>query len=166
MDRGQDSNFFAPYGKVIKYEDFHQYENTPIVDFIRRNGGTLFVLYPAATRNDGHWIALFLTRGDRNGEAVVEFFDPYGLRIEQQWEYTADKQTRSLARMLAVCPIPVVYNERRVQEMRDNMATCGYHCVLRAVNHNKTLYEYIAALNASAAACGVTKDEFVFNVFN
>lgn len=166
MNVGQPDTFFSPYGTVIKYEDFHKHEHQSIINLLRRNRGVLFILYPARSRTDGHWVALFQTKGDREGEDVIEFFDPYGLRIEQQWEYTNDNQTRSLARMLAACPIPVVYNELRVQEMSDDIATCGYHCALRVICRGMTLYEYIRALETAARMREMTNDEYVYSSFN
>jgi len=115
-----------PYEKLDEYKDINDVFN---------ESNYVFLLYPI-TENYGHWVLLMRT-GRR-----IEFFDSYGIFTDQEYKFGV-KRTPKYLSMLLIKSNPkykLYYNEKRFQEWNTNY--CGYYCVIRALNSNKSLKEF------------------------
>lgn len=94
---------------------------------------------------EGHW-CLLLKRTDKN----VEFFDPYGLRVDDELDFVPDTykaQTKQYGRLVDLIedkssPYTVYYNHVPMQEKGSATGTCGRWCALRAKMRAWSLLEF------------------------
>jgi hypothetical protein len=56
--------------------------------------------------------------------------------------------------------MPVIYNTHAFQKMKNSVATCGRHCVVRCLYSGKSIEDYAATIQKS----GLSPDEFVAGV--
>ena len=94
--------------------------------------GKLVLLLYESKRNNGHWCCLI------DQPAQVIFFDPYALLPDDQLEFTNIKFRKRnnmhlpyLTYLLYHSKKPIDYNNKQMQVMRDEVATCGYWCGIR-----------------------------------
>ncbi len=126
--------------KIIPYEVIHTYDD---IDDLLAPYDKVVILYK--TRDDyGHWTCLF-----RYGN-MIEFFDPYGLMIDDQLKYNKSRKFKIenaqdhfyLTRLLAVAPETISYNHYKFQKFAVNITTCGRWCLLRLQNNDKPLKQF------------------------
>ena len=128
--------------RVIRYIEL---EDFPSVESLLKPFGRVVILYPGGTdkRSEGvgHWTAVFYTFNDK-GKPVIEFFDPYGFSIDQEFNYMGFKYPNLLAALLSRAKFPIEYNDKKVQSFARNIATCGRHVVNRLRHDYLSLGEY------------------------
>lgn len=126
--------------KVIRYNDLNYY---PTIESALHPYGALAILYPG-DGDVGHWVCLYYTI-DENGRRVIEFYDSYGIRIDHEFKYTATQQNvrRRLAMMLYNSPLPIHYNQYKVQTFAEGINTCGRHVCLRLNHRHMPLKQFI-----------------------
>jgi hypothetical protein len=96
----------------------------------------LFILYEKE-KNTGHWVVVF-----RNGD-TVEYFDPYGYRID--YPITKFGGYPHLSEMLSDHVKKggtVMYNKERLQKLSKDISSCGRHCALRLILRDMPLDKY------------------------
>ena len=71
----------------------------------------------------GHWIVLL------NNDKGVSYYDPYGLSISQDLHLTGEPDYYQKL----FNNIKVDVNDKRHQKFRDDVNTCGRHCVSRSI---------------------------------
>lgn len=124
--------------KILKYEDLVKFKN---VRELLHPYGNAVILYPG-DGGVGHWTCLFYGK-TKNGKPTIEFFDPYGFKIEDEFNYTKRKLPHYLSRLLYHTGQSIVYNHHPFQKMTNKIATCGLHCINRIRNRNLSLEKYI-----------------------
>lgn len=124
---------------IIKYSDLTHVNNLTDT-MVNDNCVLLYETNP----NYGHWCCFFLTVDDHDND-IIEFFDPYGLIIDDELKYINDdfREAPMLTKLLINCPLPVSYNHHQFQKMSDDVSTCGKWCVLRLKNKNLSLNDFI-----------------------
>jgi len=133
------------HANIILYPSLHQYKS---LDQILGEYKACILLFEAMP-SYGHWVAIFLL--DNN---TIEFFNPYGgwpddslKHISKEFRDKTYQDKPYLSLLLLNSPYELTYNEFKFQKMKDDIKTCGRHCVVRLWNRYKSLYEYVAYLD-------------------
>ncbi len=100
----------------------------------------VFILYEIKNKDGrdqskntvGHWILLV------NNDKGVSYYDPYGLSISQDLHITGEPDFYS--QLFKNTKVDV--NDKRHQKFRDDVNTCGRHCVGRSIFWFMTNKEY------------------------
>lgn len=145
--------------KVIVYPELHNYNN---IEELLNPYGTCIILY-LTKKNYGHWTCL-IDHDDR-----IEFYDPYK-------DYTPDSELKEinynfreesnqvrpyLAELLCNSDKEIEYNNYKFQELKDNIKTCGRHCISRILFKNFKLDEYYEILKQLCNEYNLTCDQLV-----
>jgi hypothetical protein len=98
------------------------------------------------SQNSGHWTLLF-KRGN-----YCEFFDPYGFIVDSQLNYANPiyngEKYPYLTKLLYSSPYQIHYNNHKLQKPKQEIATCGRHCIFRLQNQNLTIDKYNKVLRS------------------
>ena len=126
--------------KVIHYADLQHYDS---IEQLLSPYGNAVILYPGQG-NVGHWTCVLYTK-DGRGRRVVEFFDPYGISVDREFQmvHPSVRRPRFLARLLYETPYPVEFNDHDLQVLAAGVNTCGRHVVNRIRNAHMPLDTYI-----------------------
>lgn len=127
--------------KIISYEDM---ENYKILDDIFDNNNATIILYETK-KNFGHWTLLLKTSSN-----VLEFFDPYGLKPDEELKMDNNYNTRlhngvlvpHLTYLLNDSSYKLNYNKKRLQQFLKDINTCGRWCVSRVLMRHLDLSTY------------------------
>jgi hypothetical protein len=129
---------------VIAYSDLQKYNN---IDNVLKNG-CAFILVETS-QNTGHWIALI-----KIGNNKIEVFNSYGGFIDYYLYYVPENMREILGEnyphltaLLLKSKYEIHYNNYPLQIENDNVATCGRHCIVRALNKNMDIDEYFEWMN-------------------
>jgi len=115
---------------IIKYSDIHTYKN---LDDLLGDDKACVILY--LTRSDfGHWCCIY-----ENDIGHIIFFDSYGYLPDDQLNFVESKvlrkrfkqDHRTLTKFLYNSKKPVEYNEYKLQESKEGVATCGRWVITR-----------------------------------
>lgn len=143
---------------ILAYPELEQKRD---IDECFDRKGRCIVLYLRDSPTSGHWCCLI-----RRPNAI-EFFDPYGEAPEEQKEGLSqsrlealDMEQPLLTALLKKKGLPVYYNTHPFQKLRNDIATCGRHCVVRLAYKDLPIEKYAAMIRKS----GLTPDEFVAGV--
>lgn len=102
--------------------------------------------------NYGHWCCIFEVN-----ESLVEFFDPYGMMIDNELKYIPKSYLHKkqlnhtfVGKLLYESHYQnIEWNNYPLQELKKDMNTCGRHVVVRLLNRNLTLDEYYDKIKKS-----------------
>lgn len=132
--------------RVMRYHDLTSY---PSIEAVLQPYGNAIILYPsAAGRSDvGHWTCVFYTVDER-GCPCIEFFDPYGIFVDNELKFTRNNTARTLAKLLYASPYPIVYNDYGIQLYQKNINTCGKHVINRLRHSGMSLDRYAQCFGA------------------
>lgn len=125
---------------VMRYDDLKHFRN---IDQVMQPHGSAVILYQLGDGDVGHWTSLMYTFGEQ-GQPVIEFFDPYGISVDNEFTLTHSRGTRYLAKLLSKTKFPVVYNDYGVQRYGKGINTCGRHVVNRLKHADMSLDQYAA----------------------
>ena len=125
--------------KIIKYSDIHKFRN---INELLSPYGSAVILYQTAP-NYGHWTCIHL-----NGD-TLEFFDPYGKKIDTQLNHIDDKfriQSNQdypyLSKLMLESPYKLTYNNKQLQKQNNDVSSCGRHCTFRLILRDMPLKKY------------------------
>ena len=133
--------------KVVPYDQLHRFKN---IDELLKPHNAVFILYQQQ-KNFGHWVALF-KRKSRKGNVEINYFDPYGNKIDEPLLWTSKAKREELnmnypylTELLLDAPrgYDINYNEHKFQKQGEGINTCGRHGVLRLQNKDLTLNQYV-----------------------
>jgi hypothetical protein len=121
--------------KFLIYNDLNRYRN---IDELFENGKlvAVYILLQIQYGDNpvGHWITII-----RNYEKKkIYYYDPYGLSIEKELYIT--QEPRYIVDLLKGLDVQV--NNIKHQQFKENINTCGRHCVLRSTFHHLDNLEY------------------------
>jgi len=136
--------------RTMTYPDVHKYAT--IQDLLGPDEAVI-MLYLTHERY-GHWIAIFKRRDKRDGKAVIEFFDPYGIFPDRELAFT-DKTFKKnhnmdhpyILKLLHDYEGPVEYNHYKFQKRQPGVSTCGRHVGMRLLLRDMSLDQYWNFLN-------------------
>lgn len=127
---------------IIQYEDLERVNN---LDEVLRPHGAVMILY-TTRKNFGHWVCLF-EKGNKN----LEFFDPYGLKMDEELNITNDLHLREhkgiitphLTALINSGGYNVSSNTTQLQEFIEHINTCGRWTALRVRFRDVSLKKFI-----------------------
>lgn len=138
--------FFNGQIKILIYPQLAEYNS---IDELLSPYGQVIILY-LTSENFGHWVALF--KIDRNN---IEFFDSYSMKpdeelkmIDENIRYDTDQEIPHLSHLLLKCNYIIHYNDTRLQKMKNDVNTCGRHCITRLACKNLFIDDYIKLINS------------------
>lgn len=145
-----DIKNYLPNAKIIKYSELSKYSD---IDQILPKKKDFAILLFQDSNNTGHWCAISKYNN------LYEFFDPYGLNIDNELTWT-DYDTKDslgihkpyLSDMFDKTNKKVIFNPVSYQKNGNDIQTCGRHCVFRILNlMNKNMnlakyYKYMKIL--------------------
>jgi hypothetical protein len=153
-----DMKKVIPTLRIISYPELLKARS---IDDVLDEKGRLMLLYLTEDQNTGHWVCLL----KRKGEAVLEYFDPYGgygpdgeskwLTPDELEEFGQD--TKQLSKLIRASPYKLVVNKTAFQKDRTDNNTCGRHCLTRLYMKHLSLPDYTKLVKGS----GVSPDDFV-----
>lgn len=144
---------------VFTYPDIGQYHD---IEQLLHPYDACIILY-LTTEHYGHWCALIKQTPD-----LIEFFDPYALMPDKEIAYIpkhfrkeSGQNIPHLSRLLYQSDYKISYNHHRLQQLKNDVNTCGRHCCLRVVLKNMPLDEYASLfkkkdLSSDDIACLLT----------
>jgi len=127
---------------IITYSELEKYNTI----------NELLELYEAAVilyetkKNFGHWVCIFI---NNNGE--LEFFDSYGLYIDEELKIAPDYNMRMhngvlvphLSALVSKSKYKLVYNKKQLQKVLEHVNTCGRWVAMRLRFRDISLNEFI-----------------------
>lgn len=140
--------------KIVLYKQIGHYRT---LDQLLGISDAVIILYPAKSDENGHWVCLFRF-GNR-----IEFFDPYGMPVEDEWQHTLVSHPRYLARLLAYHTNGIEYNDIPYQQFGPGITTCGRHVLLRLMNKDLTNNEYKVFMDEMLNITGAENYDMLVN---
>ena len=128
---------------IMDYEELENYSS--IYDVLEEHGAVV-ILYETK-KNFGHWVCMFWT-----GENTLEFFDPYGLKMDDELKVEPEFNMRlhngvltpHLTMLIDLCrDCKVVSNTTRLQKVLEHTNTCGRWVALRIRFREVSLNKFI-----------------------
>lgn len=133
---------------IIKYPEFN---NMKSIDeaFVKSNA--VIIYFEIEDVNSGHWTCMMKNNNQ------IEFFDPYGLKIDSEFKYMTmhkrkelNEQFKPLSKLLYSSPYKIIHNSYKIQQFQFNYngqiirpQTCGRHTALRLIDKDKPLEQHI-----------------------
>lgn len=163
--RGTDiEDVFDDNIKIVVYSDLPKYKS---LDELLNPYGRVIILYETNGIDNGHYTCLF-----RNYQGI-NYFDPYGMEIEQPLDYFGDgvkELTNSddnyLNKLLYQDKYHIFYNQHRLQELRKGISTCGRWCIVRLLYPDIDEDEFYKIFKDASKESGISKDQIVTNITN
>lgn len=136
--------------KIITYPQLYNFRN---IDDLLKPYGCVVILYETKP-SYGHWVCLL--KHNNNGKPYLEFFDSYGMQFDEQLKFIPKKFRKEnneeypkLTDMLIKSKYPVRYNDRQLQQLYDDVSSCGRHVAFRIVMKDIKLGQYIRLMTSS-----------------
>lgn len=122
---------------------YHALEHITSIEQLFDKHDAVMLLYET-DENIGHWTCLI-----RHSSTELEFFDPYGLKIDEELSQ-ADYNRRlhdgkivpHLTHLIEQSGYTVKSNTVRLQKTFKDVNTCGRHCALRVLLRDLPIKEY------------------------
>ena len=129
---------------------YYELENFQTIDEVFGDKDSLIILYQHYEKV-GHWCCLFKTDWIKPNQ--LYFFDPYGLRIDSEIQFS-DFQIRRhqgqkvahLSHLIRQSGYSVISNDYKYQSNKHDINTCGRHVGLRILYKHLTPAEYMIFL--------------------
>lgn len=125
---------------IMSYSDLMKYNN---IDDALGKYGALVLLYESRD-NYGHWTLVF-----KRNKNTIEHFDSYGIIPDDQFDYIDPNFLMKeginepyLTHLLYKSGYNVEYNDYKLQEMDNNIKTCGKWVILRLLKRNINIDDF------------------------
>lgn len=126
----------------VNFIDYDDLKDMTLNQVLSKNGMAIILMHihnsDGSKRPVGHWIALL------EYEDHIEHFDSYGLKIDEELHITHEKPY--LGELLK--GKNVKQDHVRIQEIRNDVNTCGRHCVVRCMTKSVAYEQYIQFLRS------------------
>jgi hypothetical protein len=154
--------------KIIKYSELNKYND---LDELLPNINDYVIILIEAEENIGHWVALLKYK--IKDDIFIEWVDSYGMVPATGLKYNSDYTNRLLGNDInKIFELlenekynkQIIYNKSRLQELDNNIATCGRHVIFRILCFkffNANLYEYLKIMNNLKQKFNISADEVV-----
>jgi hypothetical protein len=132
--------------RIIKYDDLKHFNS---INEVLGEHGAVIILYETR-ENFGHWVCLF-----KIGNKKLEFFDPYGLKLDEELKVSPEFNMREhggelvahLTALIELCDdCEVVSNTTQLQKVLKHTNTCGRWVGMRLRFREVSLREFIALM--------------------
>lgn len=123
--------------KIVAHEELHNVDN--IFELLEPYNN--FVLLYETEPNYGHWVCVIY----HPEENTIEFFDPYGMFIDEQLDYIKDDSISDepiLSMLMLNTDCKIIYNNKPLQKFDKNISSCGRHVGLRVNCRDMPLDKY------------------------
>jgi hypothetical protein len=139
--------------KIMEYGNLKNFKNLDEAFGIHN---AIIILYPT-TRGHGHWICLIL-----NDNKVLEFFDPYGLKVDEELKIIKKLHLRNgfgglephLTALINQSEYTVISNTKKLQKMHSHVNTCGRWVSLRVRFREISVSAFIDLMTKNACYDG------------
>jgi hypothetical protein len=141
--------------KITPYPDLAQVRH---ISELFDGRGRSIIFFPQDSLQSGHWTAMI-----KNGREI-EFFDPYGEPPDAQKDGLSKSKLEQLrmnrpllSDLLENSGHRIIFNKVQLQELADDVNTCGRHCVARLLYSKHPIQRYRQMISKT----GMTPDQFV-----
>lgn len=155
-----------PNSKIIDYNDLHKQNS--IIDLFDESK-CVFLLYIRKVEQHGqlktiigHWVALFLNKGNK-----IHFFDPYGFPPDDKIYFQQSNIDIQpvLKKMLDQYGNYTV-NKTKFQNLKAGYETCGRWCTVRMYFNNKSHKQFKDYINLLVNKTKLSPDEIIIKLFD
>ena len=126
---------------VMTYRDLREYKS---IDDALGEYNAIILLYETK-KNYGHWVAIH--KVDKN---TIEFFDSYGIIPDHQIKNVDKRRLNELGyddlhltNMIKSAGYNLLYNDIKLQKLKDDMSTCGRWAGLRIACKQIPLKDFV-----------------------
>lgn len=169
---GDQIKSLVPYPiNIYQYPDIKHFKN--IDDLLRPSGATV-ILFNTNETNEGmfgHWTCLLKTIDDDNNDSI-NFFDSYGIVPDDEKKMinkhfmniigqTANYLSKLLLDAKTINNDVVEYNEKKLQQMKPNINTCGRHVAIRLILKDLSMNDYQKFMDQLKSKYKKSPDEIV-----
>ena len=122
----------AGSSKILKYSELDQFRT---IEELLPNDVDYRIILIEQNPNSGHWTCIL-----RYGK-TYEFFDPYGLRFDEELNFISKVKNKLLGQDVKHLTIllndakargwNVIWNKKKLQQLKEGVNTCGRWCLLR-----------------------------------
>jgi len=169
-----DIKKYLPDTPIMSHQDLKNYNS--IDQLLPNQKDDIIIIYEAKPQF-GHWVLLSKYIDKDTHKPTIQYFDSYGNQVDEPLKWIDKKyenkidDTPYLTKLLtnAQNKYDIIYNSKDFQVEKDNIATCGRHCVLRALtilNDNQGLSDYIKMMNTLKQVTGFNYDDIVSAIIN
>lgn len=160
--------------KIISHQDLKDYKT---IEDILPNKKDVAVIIWESKPNYGHWTILLRYIDEETHKPTIEYFDSYGYPINEPLKWVNKKYKKSIDESPYLLPIlkdaqnryDIIYNSKNLQNRKEDVATCGRHCISRAISimkYNQSLSNYIKMMNEIKNTTGFDYDSAVSQMVN
>ncbi|GAB5538928.1 MAG: hypothetical protein Salg2KO_10310 [Salibacteraceae bacterium] len=114
----------------------------------------------------GHYVAIV------KHPQGVQFYDPYGYKPDSKQKHTPQRDSlyaeeqNSLIKHFLSHGEPVDYSHHKHQSVKEGVATCGRHSMMRCLYEDLTNDEYNRTIRGLCKALGINPDMLVALIFS
>jgi hypothetical protein len=160
-------NKYLPNAEIVEYKDLKNYNS--LNELLPKNKDYVIILYRHGT--GAHWICA-LRLND-----IFEIFCSYGSEPDEyyfDWATPAENKGFGqnkpyLTKLINNTPNEVIYNPIKYQTEKNDIATCGRHCLNRIfhmINHNTNLNDYYDYMKRKSNEYNKSYDDLVSVIVN
>lgn len=153
--------------KIISHQDLKNYQS---LDQLMPHKKDICIIIWESSPNYGHWTILGKYIDEETKKPTIEYTDSYGYPINEplKWiKYKSIDPTDYLSNLLMKAKnkgYDIIYNSKNFQNKKNDVATCGRHCICRAISimkYNQSLSNYIKMMNEIKDTTGFDYDSAV-----
>ncbi len=152
-------SFFNNRVKILTYKEIYSYKT---IDQLLSPYDVVFILFESTPRN-GHWTLLF-----KRNNYEIEFFDSYGLVVDDELSYIDDRYKEELrenykylSHLIYLSPYELEYNNYEFQLFKKGVNTCGRWVILRYQYKNLPIDVFHEVLESVKEENNMTFDQIV-----
>ena len=129
-----DSDIKYWLGKKAPIIEYSKLKNINAIEELLPKDKSFVVLLLERVKNNGHWCGIM-----RYGN-IIEYFDPYGLKISSELDLNSEKKNEELGQEQkwlnnllteSIGRWNIIYNKFDFQKLNNNIMTCGRWTCLR-----------------------------------
>ena len=159
--------------KIISHQDLKNYKS---LDQLMPHKKDVVIIIWESSPNYGHWTLLSKYVDEETKKPTIESYDSYGYPINEPLKWIRPKYknkidcTDYLTDLLLKAEkegYDIIYNSKNFQNKKDDVATCGRHCICRAISimkYNQSLSNYIKMFNSIKNLTGFDFDSAVSQI--
>ena len=146
-------------GQNIKIVSHQELKNYNSINQLMPHKKDVVVIIWESKPNYGHWTILGKYIDEETHKPTIEYFDSYGYPINEPLKWVNKKYKKtidetdyltSLLKKAQSEGYDIIYNSKNFQNKKEDVATCGRHCISRAISimkYNQSLSNYIKMFN-------------------
>jgi hypothetical protein len=153
-----DDDIRSLLGGQIKITPYPDLANVQHIGELFDSRGRAIIFFPQDSLQSGHWTAMV-----KSGREI-EFFDPYGEPPDAQKDGLTKSKLEQLrmnrpllSDLLENSGNRIIFNKVQLQELANDVNTCGRHCVCRLLYCKYPIQRYRQMISKT----GMTPDQFV-----